>query len=48
MFVSKVLTTSELVGVSYDHTFVPIIIYCLRAFAVVYKHVIFCNVYVDE
>ena len=48
MFVYKVLTSSELVCVSYDNTFVPIIIYCLRAFVVVYKHVICCDVYVDE
>ena len=35
MFVYKGLTTSELVCTSYDHTFVPIIIYCLRLFVVV-------------
>ena len=40
MFVYKVLTSSELVYASYEHIYVPIIIYCLRAFVVVYKHVI--------
>ena len=40
MFVYKVLTLCELVCASYDHIYVPIIMYCLREFVVVYKHVI--------
>ena len=35
MFVYKVLTSSELVCASYDHIYVPIIMYCLRLFVVV-------------
>ena len=40
MIVYKFLTSSELVCASYDHIYVPIIIYCLRPFVAVYKHVI--------
>ena len=40
MFVYKVLTSFELVCASYDHIYVKNIIHCLRAFVVVYKHVI--------
>ena len=36
----KFLTSFELVCASYDHIYVPIIMYCLRAFVVIYKHVI--------
>ena len=39
MFVYKVLTSYELVCASYDHIYVPIIMYCLRQFVDVYKHV---------
>ena len=35
MCVCKVLTSSELVCASYDHIYVPIIMYCLRLFVVV-------------
>ena len=35
MFVYKVSTSSEFICASYDHIYVPIIIYCLRAFVVV-------------
>ena len=35
MFVYKVLTSSELACASYDHMYVPIIMYCLRLFVVV-------------
>ena len=34
------ITSSELVCASYEPIYVPIIIYCLRPFVVVYKHVI--------
>ena len=37
---TKVSTSSEFICASYDHIYVSIIIYCLRAFVVVYKHVI--------
>ena len=39
MFVYKPLTPSELVCASYDHIYVPIVMYCPRPFVVVYKHV---------
>ena len=34
------ITSSELVCASYEPIYVPIIIYCLRPFVVVYKHAI--------
>ena len=37
----------KLICVSYDHIYVPIIMYCLRLFVVVYKHVVLFNV-IDE
>ena len=35
VYIYKVLTSSELVCASYDHIYVPIIMYCLRLFVVV-------------
>ena len=40
MFVYKVSTSSELVCASYDHIYVHIIIYCLRAFVVTCSFVV--------
>ena len=36
----RLITSSELVCASYEPIYVPITIYCLRPFVVVYKHVI--------
>ena len=44
--VYKVLTSSELVCASYDHIYVPIIMYCLRPFVVknyIVYHIIHAN-----
>ena len=41
MFLYKVLTSSKLVCASFDHIYVPIIMYCLRLFVVVLQEIVY-------